>query len=91
VKGGGGEAERNPARLTAAHLLAGGERRELALQPLSAERPGEVDLVETWRSETAQTPTVVATIGLALLALNAASDPAAADAEAAAIWHARGR
>jgi anthranilate phosphoribosyltransferase len=91
VKGGGGEAERNPARPMVAHLLAGAARHELQLPAVSMERPGPAGFVDTWRGETAQTPTVVATIALALLAMNAAPNPAAADANAAAVWRARRR
>ena len=91
VKGGGGEAERNPARPMAAHLLSRGERQELALPPLATERPEQADFLDTWRDETAQTPTVIATIALALLALGAASDTGTADLDAADIWRARKR
>jgi len=91
VKGGGGEAERNPARPTAAHLLDGAGRRELQLPPLAADRPEQADLLDTWRDETAQTATVVATIALALLALGVACDAPTADSAAARIWRARKR
>ncbi len=91
VKGGGGEAERNPARPTTAHLLAGTTRHELQFPPVSAERPEGAKFVQTWHDETPQTPTVIATIALALLALNAASEPTEADAQAASIWRARRR
>jgi anthranilate phosphoribosyltransferase len=91
VKGGGGEAERNPARPMAAHLLDGAGRHELQLPPLAMERPEQADFLDTWRDETAQTPTVVATIALALLALGAASDTSTADLDAAAIWRERRR
>ena len=91
VKGGGGEAERNPARPMVAHLLDGAGRHELQLPPLAMERPEQADFLDTWRDETAQTPTVVATIALALLALGAASETSTADLDAAAIWRERRR
>ncbi|MBV8589812.1 MAG: glycosyl transferase family protein [Acetobacteraceae bacterium] len=90
VKGGGGEAERNPARPMSAHVLAGSDRSELNFGPLVSGRVGPADVVETWeRAETAQTPTVTATIGLALLALGAARDPGEADIRADEIWAGR--
>ncbi len=89
VKGGGGEAERNPARPMTAHLLAGASRHELQLPPLATERPEQADFLETWREETAQTPTVIATIALGLLALGAAPNASTADSDAASIWRAR--
>jgi anthranilate phosphoribosyltransferase len=91
VKGGGGEAERNPARPIIAHLLAGASRHELHLPPLATERPEQADFLETWREETAQTPTVIATIALGLLALGASRDVSRADLDAASIWRARKR
>jgi anthranilate phosphoribosyltransferase len=91
VKGGGGEAERNPARSMAAHLLDGAGRHELQLPPLVTERPEQANFLDTWRDETAQTPTVIATIALALLALGVARDTNTADLDAALIWRARKR
>jgi hypothetical protein len=74
-----------------AHLLDGAGRHELQLPPLVMERPEQADFLDTWRDETAQTPTVVATIALALLALGAASETSTADLDAAAIWRERRR
>jgi hypothetical protein len=61
----------------------------MLLPAVSEGRPEAADFVATWRGETAQTATVVATIALALLAMGAAPDAAKADAQAAEIWGAR--
>ncbi|CAH2605023.1 Glycosyl transferase family protein [Rhodovastum atsumiense] len=96
LKGGGGEAERVPAKPGTAFLWSqAGGRTEIAL-------PGQPGLVlaETlqrspdlfaavWHGEAtpqAAIMTIQATIGLALLALGRAQDPGEAEAEAARIW-----
>jgi anthranilate phosphoribosyltransferase len=87
LKGGGGEAERNPAKPVAAHLLAGGARREFSLPALNAARPNGADLARLWAGEAAaaEAATVCGTIALGLLAMGKA-DAATADAAAAEIW-----
>lgn len=89
LKGGGGEAERNPVRPVAAHLYVRGEgRRVLALPALTdAAETSEPDIGGVWRGEVASAgieARVVATIALGLLALGRG-----ADEEAAAIWRGR--
>lgn len=87
VKGGGGEAERNPAKPIAVHLwdvVAG--RAELLLPP--APLPGDAGtLIEAWRDGTGPgAATARATIALALLALGRAHDPDSADQQADTVW-----
>ena len=90
LKGGGGEAERNPLRPTSAHLWALCEgRTTLALPALTGAEPPapEPPIAAVWRGETTD-PAIEArisgTIALALLALGTGGD-----AEAASIWRAR--
>ncbi len=98
LKGGGGEAERVPARPGTAHLWSCDTgQAELALPDVPGLPPpaGETGidlLVQLWRGEVTparEMATVLATIGLALLALGQVSDEAAAQREAVAIWQAR--
>ena len=95
VKGGGGEAERNPAKAMTAHWYDGGlGEGEVALPALmEKEGPGEEGaktLVEVWRSGSGLgAVTARATIALGLLALGVAGDAWAADAGAASVWAGR--
>jgi anthranilate phosphoribosyltransferase len=94
IKGGGGEAERNPAKALTAHLhVRGRGRRELAMPPLIETKIAPAgDLAAVWRAGSNgdhSVTTVRATIALALIAIGATDDPAAADAQAARIWAAR--
>jgi len=89
LKGGGGEAERNPAKPVAAHLwdLDAG-RSEVVLPALAEAASGpEPDIGTVWRRE-ARDPAIeariVATIALGLLALRQG-----ADAEAQIVWESR--
>ena len=87
VKGGGGEAERNPAKPITVHLWdrdAG--RSELLLPP--SPMPGEAGtLVETWHGGNGPgAATARATIALALLALGRAGDAETADRLADTLW-----
>ena len=92
VKGGGGEAERNPAKPMTATLfdrMAG--QGELAFPTLAPAGP-ETSLVETWQA--GQGPgaaTAQATIALALLALGTVATPQQADAAALELWANRHR
>ncbi len=99
LKGGGGEAERNPAKPAALHLWSQeGGRMELLCPPLpiaSAEDALPVDaglFAAVWRGEALPAhplATVQATIAIALLATGQASLPERADADAARVWAAR--
>ncbi len=89
VKGGGGEAERNPAKPVAVHLWTDTGRSELLL-PARPE-PGEPgSLRDGWlRGDGPGAATARATVALAVLALGRAETAEAADAMADAIWSAR--
>jgi anthranilate phosphoribosyltransferase len=98
LKGGGGEAERNPAKPAALHVWRQGVGRTIVdmpayILPEACGAPaGAADFGETWRSDTAAPPgvlaTIQATIALGLLATGR-STPASADADAATVWSAR--
>ncbi len=87
LKGGGGEAERNPAKPVTAHVWdARAGRQELVL-PALGPAGGEPDIVAVWRGEVDDpgvTARVVGTIALGLLALGAGGD-----AQAQILWQNR--
>ncbi len=97
LKGGGGEAERPPAKPTVVHAWREGEgRRELLLPAIGPagsrgeDTPGL--LAAVWRGEAAPdsaVATVVGTIAMALLALGRTDVPEVADAMAREVWTAR--
>ena len=89
VKGGGGEAERNPAKAMAVHWMdAVDGRGEMALPVLQAEA-GTEELVATWRGENGPGVAVaVATVALGLVALGVAG-ATEADAMAVEVWRQR--
>jgi len=89
VKGGGGEAERTPAKAVAAHWFdhANGTG-EAVLPPMSPGAESGADLLQTWQGGGGSgAATAVATVALGLIALGEA--PADADAHAAEIWRHR--
>lgn len=99
LKGGGGEAERNPTKPLAAHLWdASVGRAEILFAPRHAQgarAPRTADptlLAQFWRGET-EPPLglaiVTATIAAALVATGRIASQAEADAAAASIWRAR--
>ncbi|TPG51569.1 glycosyl transferase family protein [Roseomonas nepalensis] len=91
VKGGGGEAERGPAKPVAAHLMTPAGVEVLTLPALSDTRAPTAGLVEVWTGRARDghaEATVRGTIALGLLAMGAAG-PAEADERAAAIWRGR--
>ncbi|MBP0491242.1 glycosyl transferase family protein [Roseomonas indoligenes] len=92
VKGGGGEAERGPAKPVAAHLMAGPEVEVLSLPALRETRAAASDFLGVWQGRVRDAHaegTVIGTISLGLLAMGRAATPGAADARAAEIWHGR--
>lgn len=94
VKGGGGEAERGPAKAVAAHLFDRAEgRAELLLPPLGP-AAGAADLARVWRGDDedaapGEVATVRGTIALGLLALGVARTAEEADGRAAEVWAGR--
>lgn len=95
LKGGGGEAERNPAKAAVGHLWdASAGRSEVVFPALSAAAPERGDaalLASVWRGEASPIgaiATVQATLGLALVVLGRAA-PEDVDRMAAEIWAAR--
>ena len=96
LKGGGGEAERNPLKPTVAHLWRQGEGvldvalpAWLAAPPKPAGQGGLELLARVWAGHCAPEAgiaTVCATIAVAVLALGLSSEPAAADKLAQVIW-----
>lgn len=99
LKGGGGEAERNPWKPTVAHLWQRDEGvSEIALpaclpaQPKPAVETSPQLLARVWAGECASEAgiaTVRATIALAVLALGLSQESDAADAIARVIWDKR--
>ncbi len=95
LKGGGGEAERIPAKPGVAFLWRRDSgRSELELPPIrfAAEARDPAALAEVWRGDAApegDIATVHATVALALLALGHAQCPDTAVSEARRIWDAR--
>ncbi len=98
LKGGGGEAERNPAKPATAHLWqrdAGVAEMMLPAWPGAGAAAAEaVDPAAVWHGAAAPPhvmATICATIALGWLAVGRAATPAAADAAAQDIWAARRR
>ncbi len=90
VKGGGGEAERTPAKAVAAHWFdrANGTG-EAVLAPLPSSAETDAGLAQVWYGDDGGpgAATAVATIALGLIALGEA--PYDADARAADVWRRR--
>ena len=97
LKGGGGEAERNPAKPAAVHVWRQGSGRgEITLPalPIDGDQAGADgaaadEFAAVWRGAARPSrpvATVVATIALALLTLGHADTPEQADARAAQLW-----
>ncbi len=81
LKGGGGEAERNPRRPTTAHLWTAAGRQELALPAMGCGSPAAVepDIAAIWFGTVRDQETearIVATIELAVLAMDSSMNPA---------------
>ena len=94
LKGGGGEAERPPAKPTAIHLWRRGEGRSELLLPATGPAGARAEdtpalLAAVWRGEAAPedaVATVTGTIAMALLALGHARTADDADARAREVW-----
>ena len=90
VKGGGGEAERNPAKpLTVNLFQKGAGRCELILPAMPLPDANARDIKALWQGtaeETAEAAIVRGTIALALLALEPGSDAVEADRQAMTVW-----
>ena len=93
VKGGGGEAERNPAKpLTVNLFQRGTERREMVLPALVLPFENAPDIAGLWRGvaeDTTEAAIVIGTIALALLALEPGLDAVEADRQAITVWGGR--
>jgi anthranilate phosphoribosyltransferase len=99
LKGGGGEAERVPLKSATGWLWNSSQgRSEIALPeqqglaPLTPASDTPAQLVSAWRGEVAPPTviaTVIATIGLGLLAMGWATTAEAADRDAELIWRDR--
>ena len=87
LKGGGGEAERNPAKPVTAHLWDAQAGRQEMVLPALGPAGGEPDIAAVWRGEADDpgvTARVVGTVALGLLALGAGGDQ-----EAHVLWQNR--
>ncbi len=93
VKGGGGEAERNPAKPLTVNLFQhGAGRRELVLPAMVLPDAKAPDIAALWQGaaeDTAEAAIVIGTIALALLALGPGLDPVEADRQAMIVWDKR--
>jgi hypothetical protein len=90
LKGGGGEAERNPAKPVAVHLWTQAQGRQEVLLPAVAPAPAtgedEPDIACIWRGDVRHPgieARIVATIEMAALAMGR-------DLDVAAVWRDRG-
>ncbi len=88
VKGGGGEAERTPAKAVAAHWFDRAQGQGEAILPPLPDADGEADFVEVWRgADGPGAATAVATVALGLIALGTEHEQA--DGQAAEVWQGR--
>jgi len=88
VKGGGGEAERTPAKAVAAHWFDRAHGNSEAILPALPGSDPEADFIEVWHgADGPGAATAVATAALGLIALGEA--PADADTHAAEVWRRR--
>ena len=94
LKGGGGEAERNPRKPVTVHLWStSAGRHELALPALDvSDEPAEPDFTALWRGQVrspAIEARITATIALGLIALGQIAPGQSGDEEARSCWQTR--
>ena len=90
LKGGGGEAERNPAKPTQLHLWEGGTGRRDILAPALVHAPqtaGEPAIADLWHRR-AEDPAIEARI-IATIAVGLIATGRGGDQQAQAIWKQR--
>lgn len=88
VKGGGGEAERTPAKAVAAHWFDRAQGGGEAVLPALPDAGGDAEFAAVWRgADGPGAATAVATVALGLIALGMA--PEQADRQAVEIWRNR--
>lgn len=88
VKGGGGEAERTPAKAVAAHWFDRAQGQGEAVLPPLPNAGGQAGFATVWHGANGPgAATAVATVALGLIALGVA--PEQADAQAVEIWRNR--
>ena len=88
VKGGGGEAERTPAKAVAAHWFDRAQGQGEAVLPPLPDVGGDAGFAAVWRgADGPGAATVIATVALGLIALGTA--PEQADGQAVEIWRNR--
>ncbi len=88
VKGGGGEAERTPAKAVAAHWFDRAQGQGEAVLPPLPDVGGDTDFAAVWRgADGLGAATAVATVALGLIALGMA--PEQADEQAREVWRNR--
>ncbi len=88
VKGGGGEAERTPAKAVTAHWFDRAQGQGEATLPPLREADGETGFAEVWHgADGPGAATAVATVALGLIALGTAHEQA--DGQAAEVWKGR--
>ena len=88
VKGGGGEAERTPAKAVAAHWFDRAQGGGEAILPPLPDASGDADFAAVWHG--ANSPgaaTAIATVALGLIALG--TPPEQADEQAREVWRNR--
>ncbi len=88
VKGGGGEAERTPAKAVAAHWFDRAQGQGETVLPPLPEAGGDGGFAAVWHgADGPGAATAIATVALGLIALGAA--PEQADGQAVEIWRSR--
>lgn len=90
IKGGGGEAERNPAKALSASLHTSAGLETLTFAPLATGKANQLPIEDIWhgrQQDATIEATIVGTMALALIALG--SDPADCEGRASRLWKRR--